>query len=230
MTAKTTFYKLVLLRHGQSLWNKDNLFTGWKDIDLSTLGIQQAKDAGQILKKNKLCFDFAFCSVLKRSVNTLFYVLESMDIHNLPTKKSWKLNEKHYGALQGMNKDEARKKYGKDKVHMWRRSFDTPPPLLEKDVDFNLQQYSEIKNPVLGESLKDTQKRVLDFWHSDIAIQIKQNKTILIVAHGNSLRALMQYLEDLSEQKLLDLNIPTGEPILYTLDSQLKFIKSEYLK
>lgn len=223
-------YKLVLLRHGQSLWNKENLFTGWEDVDLSPLGIQQAKEAGKILKQHQLCFDFAFCSVLKRSIKTLWHTLEAMNMYYLPIQKSWQLNERHYGALQGMNKDEARKKYGKEQVHIWRRSFTTPPPLLTKNTTFNLPQYKEIKTPVLGESLKDTQERVLPFWNTHIATQIKKNKTVLIVAHGNSLRALIQNLEDLSEKELLDLNIPTGEPILYQLDNQLKAINSKYLK
>lgn len=223
-------YKLVLLRHGQSLWNKENLFTGWEDIDLSPLGIKQAKEAGKILKKHQLYFDFAFCSVLKRSIKTLWYTLDAMDLCSLPTKKSWQLNERHYGALQGMNKDEARKKYGKEQVHIWRRSLTTPPPLLTKPTHCNVPQYKEIKTPLVGESLQDTQERVLSFWNAHIATEIKKDKILLIVAHGNSLRALVQDLEGLSEQELLDLNIPTGEPILYHLDEQLKAVKSEYLK
>ncbi len=223
-------YKLVLLRHGQSLWNKENRFTGWEDINLSPLGIEQAKAAGNTLKKHHLHFDLAYCSILKRSIKTLWYTLEAMDMCYLPIQKTWKLNERHYGSLQGMNKDEARKKYGEEQVHIWRRSYKTTPPLLKENTFKGLPQYQEIKTPVLGESLKDTQDRVLSFWDTNIATQIKKNKTVLIVAHGNSLRALIQHLEDLSEKDLLNLNIPTGEPILYHLDSQLKAINSEYLK
>lgn len=225
-----TSFKLVLLRHGQSLWNKKNLFTGWEDVDLSSYGIEQAKNTGKILKKHKINFDMAFCSVLKRSIKTLWHVLDTMDLCHLPTTKSWQLNERHYGNLQGINKDEARLKYGKKQVHIWRRSLTTPPPLLTQNPNMELAQYKTIKKPILGESLADTQKRVLKCWDKDIAKKIKEQKTILIVAHGNSLRALIQNLEDLTESELLDLNIPTGEPILYHLDKNLKAINSEYLK
>lgn len=223
-------FQLVLLRHGQSLWNAKNLFTGWEDVDLSPLGIEQAQNTGVILKKHQINFDLAFCSVLKRSIKTLWHVLDTMDLCHLPTTKAWQLNERHYGALQGSNKDEARKKYGTEQVHVWRRSLNTPPPLLTKDTNTDLAQYAEIKQPVLGESLIDTQKRVLLFWKNHIAQQIKKDKKVLIVAHGNSLRALIQDLEGLNEEELLNLNISTGQPILYKLDANLKAVGSEYLK
>lgn len=223
-------YKLILLRHGQSLWNQKNIFTGWEDIDLSSLGVKQATEAGIILKKNNINLDFAFCSVLKRSVKTLWHVLDVMDLCHLQVQKSWQLNERHYGSLQGVNKADARKKYGKEQVHLWRRSFLTKPPLATQNKSLNLSQYAEIKNPILGESLKETQDRVLLFWQKHIVKKIKENKTLIIVAHGNSLRALIQSLDTLNEEQLLNLNIPTGEPILYHLDANLKTIKSEYLK
>jgi 2,3-bisphosphoglycerate-dependent phosphoglycerate mutase len=227
-------YKLVLLRHGESEWNKLNLFTGWTDVDLTEKGVTEARSAGKILKENGFEFDIAFVSVLKRALRTLWLCLEGMDQLWIPWEKSWRLNERHYGALQGLNKADTAAKYGEEKVLIWRRSFDTPPPALEKTDDRypgNLRVYKDVdeKDLPLTESLKDTIARFLPYWHERIAPTVKKGKNVIIAAHGNSLRALVKYLDDMSEEEILKLNIPTGIPLVYELDNNLKPIKHYYL-
>ncbi len=227
-------YKLVLLRHGESEWNKLNLFTGWTDVDLTEKGVMEARSAGKILKENGFEFDIAFVSVLKRALRTLWLCLEGMDQLWIPWEKSWRLNERHYGALQGLNKADTAAKYGEDKVLIWRRSFDTPPPALEKTDERypgNLRVYKDVaeKDLPLTESLKDTIARFLPYWHERIAPTVKEGKNVIIAAHGNSLRALVKYLDDMSEEEILKLNIPTGIPLVYELDDNLKPIKHYYL-
>ena len=227
-------YKLVLLRHGESEWNKLNLFTGWTDVDLTEKGITEARSAGKILKENGFEFDIAFVSVLKRALRTLWLCLEGMDQLWIPWEKSWRLNERHYGALQGLNKADTAAKYGEEKVLIWRRSFDTPPPALEKTDDRypgNLRVYKDVaeKDLPLTESLKDTIARFLPYWHEKIAPTVKEGKNVIIAAHGNSLRALVKYLDNMSEEEILKLNIPTGIPLVYELGADLKPIKHYYL-
>lgn len=225
--------KLVLLRHGQSIWNKENRFTGWTDIDLSDKGIKEAKEAGILLKKENIIFDMAFTSVLKRAINTLNYVLLEMN-QNIEVKYSYKLNERHYGALQGLNKDETRKKYGEEKVHLWRRSVDVRPPKLEiTDPRFpgNDVKYQNIpveKLPV-SENLLDTIDRVAEYYNEAIKPELLRNKNIIISAHGNSLRALIKYLENISDEEIMNIEIPTGRPYIYELDSNLNIIDKYYL-
>lgn len=227
-------YKLVLLRHGQSQWNKLNLFTGWEDVDLTEQGIEEAREAGRILKKEGFQFDVAFTSVLKRAIKTLNFALEEMDALWLPTNKNWRLNEKSYGALQGLNKAETAQKYGEEQVLLWRRSYDVKPPLIEendKRHPSHDRRYNDLapEDKTAGESLKDCYDRMLPLWHSDIAPAIKNGKSVIIAAHGNSLRSLVQYLDSLSEDEILKLNIPTGVPLVYELDANLKPIKNYYL-
>ena len=227
-------YKVVLLRHGESIWNKLNLFTGWTDVDLSEKGIEEAKKAGQVLKQNGFEFDIAFVSVLKRALRTLWLSLEELDQLWIPWIKSWRLNERHYGALQGLNKAETAQKYGDEQVLIWRRSYDIPPPPLEKtDERFpgKLRVYSNVNESdlPLTESLKDTVARFLPYWHEQIAPTIKDGKRVIIAAHGNSLRALVKYLDDMSEEEILKLNIPTGIPLVYELDDNLKPIRHYYI-
>lgn len=226
--------KLVLLRHGESLWNKENRFTGWTDVDLSEKGIQEAKEAGQILKKENFVFDVAYTSVLKRAIRTLWITLDEMDLMWIPIYLSWRLNERHYGALQGLNKSEMAEKYGEEQVLIWRRSYDIPPPPLSKDderypgFDPRYKELNENEIP-LAESLKDTVARFLPYWHEVIAPAVKLGKKVLISAHGNSLRALVKYLDNISDSDIVSLNIPTGIPLVYELDSELKPIKHYYL-
>lgn len=227
-------YKLVLIRHGESTWNKENKFTGWTDVDLSEKGIQEAVKAGQQLKKDGFTFDLAYTSVLKRAIKTLCNVLDQMDSLWIPVKKSWKLNERHYGALQGLNKSETAEKYGEDKVKIWRRSYDIPPkPLDISDERYagNDPRYKDLdKNDIpLTECLKDTVARVIPFWNEEIAPNIKAGKKIIIAAHGNSLRALIKYLDNISEDNIVNLNLPTAMPLVYELDENLKPIKSYYI-
>jgi 2,3-bisphosphoglycerate-dependent phosphoglycerate mutase len=227
--------RLVLLRHGESVWNKANRFTGWTDVDLSENGKAEAKKAGSLLKKYKFSFDHAYSSVLKRAVRTLWIVLDELDEMWLPTEYNWRLNERHYGALQGLNKAETAVQYGEEQVHLWRRSYDIPPPLLEPSDERhpkNDPRYANIPAEQLpcGESLKDTLHRLLPYWHSTLAPALNAGQKILIVAHGNSLRALVQYLDDLSNDEILQLNIPTGIPLVYELDGNLKPIKRGYLR
>lgn len=226
--------KVVLLRHGESAWNKENRFTGWTDVDLSEKGIKEACDAGEILKKGGYTFDVAFNSVLKRAVRTLWTVLDKMDLMWIPVYRSWRLNERHYGALQGLNKAETAKKYGEEQVLIWRRSYDIRPPALEKSdrrypgFDPRYKDLSKYELP-LTECLKDTVKRFLPYWFDTIAPAVKSGKKVLISAHGNSLRALVKHLDGISDGEILKLNIPTGIPLVYELDDNLKPIKHYYL-
>ncbi len=225
--------KLVLLRHGQSVWNKENKFTGWTDVELSEKGIEEAKEAGKTLKQNDITFDIAFTSVLKRAVDTLNYALEEMNL-NIPIKYSYKLNERHYGALQGLNKDETRKKYGDEQVHIWRRSADVRPPALEiNDPRFpgNDEKYKDIPKEELPttENLLDTIKRVVEYYNEEIKSELKQGKNVIISAHGNSLRALIKHLENISDEEIMNVEIPTGKPYVYELDEDLNITNKYYL-
>ncbi len=227
-------YKLVLIRHGQSQWNKLNLFTGWTDVDLTEKGVNEAREGGKLLKENGFTFDVAYTSVLKRAIKTLNNVLDTMDLDWIPVNKRWRLNEKSYGALQGLNKAETAEKYGDEQVLLWRRSYDVRPPLIEKDdkrhpeFDPRYQNLSS-EEKTSGESLKDTYDRLLPLWHDEIAPAIKEDKKVVIVAHGNSLRSLVQFLDKMSEDEILKLNIPTGVPLVYELDENLNPIKHYYL-
>ena len=226
--------KLVLLRHGESTWNKENRFTGWTDVDLSEKGREEAKKSGEVLKKEGFAFDVAYTSVLKRAIRTLWIVLDEMDRMWVPVHRAWQLNERHYGALQGLNKAETAAKYGEDQVLIWRRSYDIPPPALEKSDERypgNDPRYKELseKELPLQESLKDTVARFLPYWHEVLAPVIKSGKKVLITAHGNSLRALVMYLDNISEAEIVKLNIPTGIPLVYELDDNLKPLRSYYL-
>ena len=227
-------YKVVLLRHGESVWNKDNKFTGWTDVDLSEKGRIEAAHAGKLLKEQGYTFDIAYTSVLKRAIRTLWLTLEQMDLIWIPVIRSWRLNERHYGTLQGLNKAETAAKYGDEQVLVWRRSYDIPPPVLEKSDERypgNDPRYADLaeKDTPLTECLKDTVERFLPYWHQTIAPAIKSGKKVLIAAHGNSLRALVKYLDNISDQEIVKLNIPTGIPLVYELDLDLKPIKSYYL-
>ena len=227
-------YKIVLLRHGQSEWNRQNLFTGWVDVPLSENGIYEAKNAGITLNMNNFQFDIAYTSLLKRAIQTLWYALEGLDQLWIPWEKTWSLNERHYGALQGLNKKEMIEKHGEEQVHEWRRSYKTRPPLLDANDPLspeNHRRYQQVpKNELpLGESLEDTYLRVLPYWHKEIAPAIKEGKKILIAAHGNSLRALTKFLDNISDDEISSLEIPTGKPLVYELDEDLKPIKHYYL-
>jgi len=226
--------KLVLLRHGESIWNKENLFTGWTDIDLSEKGIKEAHQAGEVLKKEGFVFDVAFTSVLKRAIRTLWLTLDEMDLMWIPVYNSWRLNEKHYGALQGLNKSETAAKYGEEQVLIWRRAYDVRPPALEENDErspLKDPRYKDLdkKDIPLTECLKDTVNRFLPYWHETIAPVVKSGKRVIIAAHGNSLRALVKYLDNIPDEKIVSLNIPTGMPLVYELDDNLKTIKSYYL-
>ena len=227
-------FKLVLLRHGESIWNKENRFTGWTDVDLSEKGYEEAKKAGQVLKQEGFDFDIAYTSVLKRAIRTLWLVQDEMNLLWLPVHKSWRLNERHYGGLQGLNKAETAAKFGDEQVLIWRRSYDTPPPELEKNDErypgFE-RQYEDLSNSdlPLTECLKDTVDRFLPLWHNELAPIIKSGKQLIIAAHGNSLRALVKYLDNISDEEIVGLNIPTGMPLVYELDENLTPIKHYYL-
>ncbi len=226
--------KLVLLRHGESQWNKENRFTGWTDIDLTAKGIEEAKGAGKLLKEEGFTFDIAYTSVLKRAIHTLWYVMDEMDLAWIQVDRSWRLNEKSYGALQGLNKAETAKKYGEDQVLLWRRSFNVRPPELDiadKRHPANELKYSMVDKSLLPatESLKDTIDRFLPYWHKTIVPSIQNQQKVIIVAHGNSLRALVKYLDHLSDEEILDINIPTGIPLVYDLDKNLDVITKNYL-
>ncbi len=226
--------KLVLVRHGESEWNLENKFTGWKDVDLSPKGIQEAKEGGKLLKELGFSFDIAYTSYLKRAIKTLNYILEEMDELYIPVKKSWRLNERHYGGLQGLNKAETAKKYGDEQVHIWRRSFDIAPPLVDKMSEYYPRaekRYSNIPDDEIprGESLKDTIARVLPYWHSDISKSIKEGKNVIVAAHGNSLRALIKYLLNISNEDILNLNLPTGKPLIFEIDETLNILKAPEL-
>ena len=226
--------KVVLLRHGESIWNKDNLFTGWADIDLSENGKIEAVRAGELLKSEGVIFDIAFGSVLKRAIRTLWITLDVLDLMWIPVEYSWRLNERHYGALQGLNKAETAAKYGEEQVLMWRRSYDVRPPALDKSDpqypgrDARYQGLTQAELP-LAECLKDTVARFLPYWHQTIMPSIQSGKRPIIVAHGNSLRALVKYLDDISDQDILALNIPTGVPLVYELDDHFKLLRHYYL-
>ncbi len=227
-------YKLVLLRHGESIWNKENLFTGWTDVDLSEKGREEAAQAGLMMKEQGYSFDLAFTSVLKRAIRTLWMVLDEMDLMWIPVQRDWRLNERHYGALQGLNKAETAAKYGENQVKLWRRSYDIRPPALDEadprypGRDPRYRNVSKEQLP-LSECLKDTVDRFLPCWHEVIAPSIRSGKQVLIAAHGNSLRALVKYLEDVPEQQIVDLNIPTGVPLVEELDENLKSVRHYYL-
>lgn len=226
--------KLVLLRHGESVWNLENKFTGWTDVGLSEKGVKEAHTAAQWLKKEGYTFDLAYTSVLKRAIKTLWLVLEDMDLMWIPVYRSWRLNERHYGALQGLNKVEMVEKYGEAQVLKWRRSYDIQPPALAKDdprSPVNDLRYRDLKphEIPLTECLKDTVARFLPYWHEAIVPVLKQGKRVLIVAHGNSLRALVKYLDAVSDEAIVALNIPTGIPLVYELDKKLNPVKHYYL-
>jgi 2,3-bisphosphoglycerate-dependent phosphoglycerate mutase len=226
--------KLVLIRHGESDWNRQNRFTGWTDVDLSERGRQEAQDGGQVLKREGYTFDVAYTSVLKRAIRTLWIVLDEMDLMWVPVYRSWRLNERHYGALQGLNKSETAAKFGEDQVKIWRRSYDIPPPVLEADDERypgHDPRYAALTKEELPltECLKDTVARFLPYWHETIAPAVKAGERVLIAAHGNSLRALVKYLDNISDDAIVNLNIPTGMPLVYELDDDLKPLKSYYL-
>jgi 2,3-bisphosphoglycerate-dependent phosphoglycerate mutase len=227
-------YKLILLRHGESTWNKENRFTGWTDVDLSEKGIQEAISAGKRLKKDGYTFDIAYTSVLKRAIRTLWITLDELDLMWIPVEKSWRLNERHYGALQGLNKSETAQKYGEEQVKIWRRSYDIQPPSLEVSdkrypgLDARYKNLSKSELP-LTECLKDTVNRFLPYWKDTIAPVVKSGKKVIIAAHGNSLRALVKYLDGISDSAIIGLNIPTGIPLVYELDNKLNPVKNYYL-
>lgn len=226
--------KLVLVRHGESEWNKLNLFTGWTDVDLSEKGVDEAKEGGKNLLKEGFDFDICYTSYLMRAIHTLNYILKEMNREWLPVIKTWKLNERHYGALQGLNKSETAEKYGEEQVKIWRRSFDIAPPILEKEdkrCPYLQEQYRGIPKEELPftESLKDTIARVVPYFEENIKKQMLDGKRILITAHGNSLRALVKYFEDLSDEEIISINIPTGVPLVYEFDSDFKIISKKYL-
>jgi len=226
--------KLLLLRHGQSIWNLENLFTGWVDIDLSEQGRQEAQEAGRLLKAEGIAFDIAFTSVLKRAIRTLWMVLDEMDMMWLPVERTWRLNERHYGSLQGLNKAQTVEKHGADQVKIWRRSYDIPPPPLPQTDPGHPRfdrRYAGVPAGELpsAESLKDTLARVLPFWNARIAPELLAGRNVLVAAHGNSLRAIVKMLDQMSDADIVELNIPTGVPLLYTLDAQLKPRSSRYL-
>lgn len=229
-----TKYTLVLVRHGQSAWNLENRFTGWTDVDLTEQGMAEAKEGGRLLKEAGYEFDIAYTSVLKRAIRTLWIVLGEMGLEWLPVVRAWQLNERHYGALQGLNKAETAKEYGDEQVKIWRRSYDVPPPALQLDDERHPRfdrRYADLKPEELPatESLKITLDRVLPFWHGVLAPDIKAGKRVLVAAHGNSLRAMVKYLDNMSEAEILELNIPTGIPLVYELDADLKPVKHYYL-
>jgi 2,3-bisphosphoglycerate-dependent phosphoglycerate mutase len=227
-------HKLVLLRHGESTWNRENRFTGWTDVDLSERGRQEAQEAGRLLREGGYVFDIAYTSVLKRAIRTLWYVLDALDLMWLPVEKDWRLNERHYAALQGLNKAETAAQHGEAQVKIWRRSYDIPPPALtpddprhpSRDPRYRALQKRELP---LTESLKDTVARFLPYWHETMARDIRTGRRVLIAAHGNSLRALVKYLDNVSEEAIVELNIPTGIPLVYELDADLRPIRHYYL-
>jgi len=227
-------HKVVLLRHGESTWNKENRFTGWTDVDLSEKGVEEAREAGQVLKKDGYVFDVAYTSVLKRAIRTLWITLDEMDLMWIPVYRSWRLNERHYGALQGLNKAETAKEHGEEQVLIWRRSYDIGPPALEKEDerypgrDPRYRELTEQELP-LTECLKDTVERFLPYWKETIAPAIKSGKRVIIAAHGNSLRALVKYLDKIPDKEIVRLNIPTGVPLIYELDDNLAPIRHYYI-
>ena len=227
-------YKLVLVRHGESDWNRENRFTGWTDVDLSEQGLREARTAGQVLKVEGFHFDLAFTSVLKRAIRTLWIILDELDRMWIPVEHSWRLNERHYGALQGLNKAETAAQFGDEQVRIWRRSYDTPPPPLAMEDerhpgrDPRYQSLSAEELP-LTECLKDTVARMLPYWHEQIAPAVRSGRQVIVAAHGNSLRALVKYLDQISDEEIIGLNIPTGIPLVYELDANLTPIRHYYL-
>ena len=226
--------KLVLLRHGESTWNRENRFTGWTDVDLDRTGVSEAQRAAKELREAGFIFDLAFSSVLKRAIRTLWIVLDRLDLMWIPVERSWHLNERHYGALQGLNKSDTAKKYGAEQVHIWRRSYDVRPPALSSDDPRNPRfdpRYRDIDPSHLPvtECLKDTLERVLPYWNGTIIPEIKKNRKILIAAHGNSLRALVKHLDNISDSEITELNIPTGIPLVYELEEECRAIRHYYL-
>jgi len=227
-------YKVVLIRHGESEWNKLNKFCGWFDADLSEAGLAEAKSAGKLLKEEGYGFDVAYCSLLKRSIKTLFFVQDELDLHWIPVHRHWRLNERMYGGLQGLNKAETAEKHGAEQVHIWRRSYDTPPPPIDEDSDMNPAKdpkYADVPAADLpkSECLKDTVERFLPYWTETICPSIVAGKRVIIAAHGNSLRALVKHLDSVPDDEIAELNIPTGIPLVYELDADLKPVKHYYL-
>ena len=227
-------YKLVLVRHGQSTWNLENRFTGWTDVGLTDLGRQEALEAGRLLREAGYVFDVAYTSVLRRAIQTLWIVLQEMNLEWIPVNKAWELNERHYGALQGLNKAETAEKFGEAQVKIWRRSYDTPPPALELDDERHPRfdpRYASLTPDQLPatESLKITLDRVLPYWHATLTPAMKSGKRVIVAAHGNSIRALVKYLDNISEAEITELNIPTGLPLVYEFDEDLKPLKNYYL-
>ena len=227
-------YRIVLLRHGESVWNMENRFTGWTDVDLSMRGVDEAKRAGALLKDAGFVFDQAYTSVLKRAIRTLWLALDAMDLMWIPVHISWRLNERHYGALQGLNKSETASKYGEEQVLVWRRSYDVPPPALAHDDPRhprNDPRYAGLNDTELPltECLKDTVARFMPYWNDAIAPAVRRGGKIIIAAHGNSLRALIKYLDGISDRDIVDLNVPTGRPLIYELDADLRPVRSYYL-
>jgi 2,3-bisphosphoglycerate-dependent phosphoglycerate mutase len=227
-------YKIVLIRHGESTWNLENRFTGWTDVDLTPTGVSQAMSAGKLLHAEGYAFDLAYTSVLKRAIHTLWYCLDEMNSTWLPVVKSWRLNERHYGGLQGLNKAETAKQYGDEQVLVWRRSYDTPPPALDPSderCERSDPRYARLKveDVPLTECLKDTVERVLPFWNESMAPAIRAGKRIVVAAHGNSIRALVKYLDNISDDEIVGVNIPNGIPLVYELDAELRPIRHYYL-
>jgi len=227
-------YTLVLVRHGESVWNKENRFTGWTDVDLTDKGIEEAREAGRLLKGGGFTFDVVYTSVLKRAIRTMWLVMDEMDLMWLPVVRRWRLNERHYGALQGLNKAEMATKFGEQQVHEWRRSYATPPPALDPDDERfpgRDPRYASLSDDELPrtECLKDTVERFLPLWHEEIAPVVKSGTRVMIVAHGNSLRALVKFLDGISDEEIVGLNIPTGVPLVYELDEDLRPISHRYL-
>jgi len=227
-------YKLVLVRHGQSVWNLENRFTGWTDVGLTELGETEAHEAGKLLKEGGYAFDVAYTSVLRRAIQTLWIVLQEMNLEWIPVTNAWQLNERHYGDLQGLNKAEMAKKFGGEQVHIWRRSYDVPPPALDEADERHPKhdpRYASLTPEQLPatESLKITLERVLPYWHSTLVPAIKSGQRVIIAAHGNSIRALVKYLDNISDEEIPGLNIPTGLPLVYELNEELKPLKSYYL-
>jgi 2,3-bisphosphoglycerate-dependent phosphoglycerate mutase len=225
-------YKLVLLRHGESVWNQENRFTGWTDVDLSEKGLGEARSAGRLLREAGFRFELAFTSVLKRAIRTLWIVQDEMDLLWIPVQKSWRLNERHYGALQGLNKAETAAKYGEEQVHVWRRSYDVLPPLLETSDPRHPShdpRYRGEKDLPGGEALEQCVARLVPYWNETVAPAVRTGKSVVVAAHGNSLRALVKHLDRLSNEEIMGLNIPTGIPLVYELDAELKPLKHYYL-
>lgn len=227
-------FKLVLIRHGQSTWNLENRFTGWTDVDLTDTGRQEAMNGGRLLREGGYTFDIAYTSVLKRAIRTLWIVLDEMDLMWIPVVRHWRLNEKHYGVLQGLNKAETAERHGDEQVHIWRRSYDIPAPPIDDDSPYSQahdRRYAHLSPDELPrtEALKQTVERMLPYWHSVIAPDVRAGKRVVIAAHGNSLRALVMYLDDISEEDIPELNIPTGIPLVYELDEDLRPIRHYYL-